>query len=211
MLDASFTGGLTEREFKALGLSPEELSADFARVAREDRDHYLDVNRAALHANVGVLDITDRKRGAPPESVHMPGGIYIAEYQLASGVIRRALDILEQVSPVLTGHYAASHEVHVDGIRVMEPFDIGLADEIVIANRLIYARRLEAEWGGARVSKKTPQGPYWVTASRVNREFRGSFSATFTFWGAESPRTSRKHPRYGLDSGKYPVIIIRPV
>lgn len=209
MLDVQFNGGLTEREFKALGLSSEDLAADFAAIARADRDFYLEENRKALHARVGVIDITDRKRGAPPESVTMPGGLYIAEYELASGVVRRALEILDEVSPIRTGRYVHSHAVYVGGTEIHEPYDVGDAGEIVIASKLVYSRKLEKQWGSPRVSSKTPQGPYWVTASRLSREFRGSFTAKFTFWGSEMPKRRGKLPRG--DIGKYPVLIIRPV
>lgn len=179
MLEAGLKAeaGRLIRDFAPTG---EELAADFAGVARADRARYLRQNEQALKANVGVTDVTDRRRGVPPERVHMPGGIYVADYEVDQGIIQAAVTLLDRLSPVLTGEYKRHHTVLIDGVPVSAPYPMA-AGEITILNPLVYARRLEPSWNGARVSSAAREGVYRVAARKLNAQFRGTYKCKFTF------------------------------
>jgi len=99
-------------------------------------------------------------------------------------------------SPVLTGRFAASHRVALNGVdssvapknpagskrpyrfqgfspiaRVLSSFKLG--DTITISNSLDYARKLEGLEDPSDMSPKAPYGIYGVAVSAVKAKFKG--------------------------------------
>lgn len=76
-------------------------------------------------------------------SVVLPGPV-VYNYSNIRQLVEFALDELRKASPVDSGDYARSHTLYVNGIAVDAlPADVKATDEIMIANPIAYARRLE--------------------------------------------------------------------
>jgi hypothetical protein len=78
------------------------------------------------------------------ETVVLPGPI-VYNYRYLSDLIQYALDELRKQSPIDSGKYKNSHTVYVNGSPVGNtvPKNIQPGDQIMIANPVPYARRLE--------------------------------------------------------------------
>ncbi|MDP2410352.1 MAG: hypothetical protein Q8M26_08705 [Pseudolabrys sp.] len=77
------------------------------------------------------------------DSVVLPGPV-VYNYSNIRQLVEFALDELRKASPVGSGSYVRSHTLYVNGVEVGSlPPDIKPTDEIMIANPIAYARRLE--------------------------------------------------------------------
>lgn len=77
------------------------------------------------------------------DSVVLPGPI-VYKYSNVRALVEFALDELRKASPVISGDYARSHMLFVNGIAVdVLPETVKPSDEIMIANPVPYARKLE--------------------------------------------------------------------
>lgn len=77
------------------------------------------------------------------DSVVLPGPI-VYTYSNVRELVDFALDELRKASPVEEGDYARAHTIFVNGVPVATlPQDIKPSDEIMLANPVPYARRLE--------------------------------------------------------------------
>lgn len=79
--------------------------------------------------------------GAREEQVK-PDGMIVYLYPRLDNVVRVAMDLLFDLSPVLSGDYRKSHQLFVDGVeaRNLEGWSGG---EILISNLQPYARKIE--------------------------------------------------------------------
>lgn len=80
---------------------------------------------------------------APEESLRLPGYIrYLYDYRFE--IVAEALDLLRAGSPRDSGEYARNHKIFVNGTEVGAlPPTLAETDDVVIANPLVYARRIE--------------------------------------------------------------------
>lgn len=80
---------------------------------------------------------------APEEALTLPGYIrYLYDYRYE--IAAEALDMLQAGSPRDSGAYARSHKLFVNGAEVASlPATLAETDDVVIANPLVYARRIE--------------------------------------------------------------------
>lgn len=77
------------------------------------------------------------------DSVKLPGPI-VYRYRYVREVLTVALDELRKASPVVSGLYRDSHTLFINGIAVTgSPPNLKAGDDIMIANPVAYARRLE--------------------------------------------------------------------
>lgn len=214
MLTAKFTGAGEE----AALLDMAAIKAAFVADAREGTETYRRQNARGLRREVGVVPITDGRRGAGPETVKLPGGLYIAEYQLGEGVIEAGLEILRRVSPVQSGRYKRSHKVFAGGREVSGPPwpEITGEGQIFIADIAPYARVLEASWPKSRPSRQAPQGPYRLAALALTRLFGDVYRFRFAFVALEDIQgelVSKRAGRRGRASrakAVYPAIYVAP-
>ena len=84
----------------------------------------------------------DGREGAPLTSVK-PDGVIRAEFQLVNEALAWISTQLQIHSPVLTGHYAKSHELFADGVDTENPNAAPPAEEYVFINTQPYARKIE--------------------------------------------------------------------
>lgn len=101
---------------------------------------------AAIMSKQGnpAFEVYANRPGNPNiESVVLPGPI-VYKYSNIRSIVELALDELRKASPVVSGDYARSHMLFVNGMKVETlPTDIKPSDEIMIANPVPYARRIE--------------------------------------------------------------------
>jgi hypothetical protein len=77
------------------------------------------------------------------ESVVLPGPI-VYKYSNIKSIVEVALDELRKASPVVSGDYVRSHMLFVNGVAVnVLPETVKPSDEIMIANPVPYARKIE--------------------------------------------------------------------
>lgn len=216
MLKADLIGTASERSL----LDQAAIKAAFVQDARAGTEQYRAQNSAALRRAVAVTPITDGRRGAAPENVRIPGGIYIAEFAVDDGVLAAALAILARVSPVKSGHYKASHRVFINGQEASPPWpEIG-AGRVFIANISAYARILEPAWGReaggghhAKPSPAAPQGPYRLAQLALTQLFGETYQFRFSFVALDIPGGEapvRKGKRGKRAKPMYPCLIIVP-
>jgi hypothetical protein len=84
----------------------------------------------------------DGHQGATEESVK-PDGVIVYRYPRIEQVVQFAMEALFDLSPVLSGEYRSAHEVFVDGKPSASLKGWQSGQEVVIANRMPYARKIE--------------------------------------------------------------------
>lgn len=118
------------------------------------------------------------------DSVELPGPI-VYNYSNIREIVEFTLDELRKASPVQSGDYVRSHTVFVNGSPVTElPENIKASDEIMIANPIVYARRLEIgkTKAGRSFVMQVPDRIYERVAKRkVLPKYRGMVKVTFTY------------------------------
>lgn len=76
-------------------------------------------------------------------SVVLPGPI-VYKYKYLTEIVEFALEALRRASPVRSGAYVNSHSIYVNGTEVTTPpKEITRGMEIMLANPIVYARRIE--------------------------------------------------------------------
>lgn len=142
----------------------------------------------------GVVQYVDGARGAPLENVKMNGGV-LFEFYYMTRIVKRALEILENTSPLDTGNYINHHEAFVDGALVTDLESLSTVRRVVIANTMKYARIIERGMGKHVPWSKQPQVPaegvYTAAAKQLKREFGqiADISLTWVTIDGQSGRT----------------------
>jgi len=136
-------------------LSPMAVSAAIADAARLAINEAEDINTRALGRTPVKRVYVDGRLGAALETVS-PRGTILAEFDLMEDSIRWIGQQLVQHSPVLTGAYARTHFLLVDGVEIDPETPIPATfDEIVFINAQPYARKIERG-----LSDQAPDGVY---------------------------------------------------
>jgi hypothetical protein len=84
----------------------------------------------------------DGKQGAPEEAVEATGTI-VYRYPRIELVAQYAMEVLFDLSPVLSGDYRNAHTLFLDGMPVSDLKSWRPGDEISISNPLPYSRKIE--------------------------------------------------------------------
>jgi hypothetical protein len=143
--------------------------------------------------------------GAPEEAVKL-GGVIVYNYQRLEEVVRVAMETLFELSPVLSGEYRLGHTIFVNGAAARNLVEWDGASEIMIANMLPYARKIEVGKmtmivpGTDRVYEQAAQllAKRFGNAARIYFDFRGIAQGA-----ALKGKAANKH------SMRYPALIIR--
>lgn len=150
----SFSAG-ADMASKALQAIRRTITVDWPKAAEEDARRFLVRTARAGHARI-MAEQTARG-GFPPDweayanrpgqtdldNVILPGPI-VFRYRYLRELIAFALDELRRASPVLSGAYRDSHTLYINGIATAAiPATLSAGDDIMIANPVPYARRIE--------------------------------------------------------------------
>lgn len=84
----------------------------------------------------------DGVRGAREEQVK-PDGTIIYVYARLDEVVQAALELLFELSPVLSGDYRMNHRLFVDGVETRNLAGWDGQGEILISNSMPYSRKIE--------------------------------------------------------------------
>ena len=158
--------------------------------------------------------ITDGVLRRDPNQVKPFGKIeFVARTTIADAVLW-ALDELRKKSPVLTGRYAASHIVMVNGAEVQGNIRVALmkvksGDHVQIVNPQPYARKIESATASRKtgrqkrraLSRKAPGGVYRPVLRALLQRYSKSIFVDFKYvklnsgvkvWGLQGGGRNRK-------------------
>lgn len=166
----------------------EVVQSELDRVIREDRPS-------------GYDQVIDGVADKPIPQIE-PFGVAVFSFHYGADVVQFALETLRALSPVESGDYRSGHYVFVNGARVEDLSAVTSASQILIANTLPYARRLEmpSKWrygslkGQVRGWSVQPQVPqpadsiYRHAADTVNRRYGNVMKASYTWAEADGQR-----------------------
>lgn len=163
------------------GATDRDYGRFFAAQARLLAAEIQQSNDAIIGSPVPREQLVDLRANAPLESVR-PGGEIRFIWRFTAQVARAAWILVHRLAPVRTGKYRRNFVMEADGVPVIGPDSPAVvkASEIIIYNRLIYARRLEPSWGGARVSALAPGGIFQAAVPLLQRQFR-TVTVRFSF------------------------------
>lgn len=175
-------------------MSPKEISARFAMAAGELIDEARDANRIAL-GYLPDLDVyVDGREGAALSSVR-PNGTITAVFDVLEGVLEWIGRELVEMSPVLTGTFARSHVLFIDGVErdPAAPLPANF-EEAAFLNSQPYARKIERGQSG-----QAPDGIYEAIAAVAKRRFGNIAQIRYSFRSLTGEHTARQ-----------PAIVVRP-
>lgn len=143
--------------------------------------------------------------GAREEAVRVDGTIAYTYHRLEE-IVRVAMDTLFELSPVLSGEYRMGHTIFVDGAAAPNLKEWNGKGELMIANVLPYARKIEV--GKMRMRVPGTDHVYEQAAYVLARRFGNAVSIFFTYRGivggaAIKGSGGNKH------SLRFPALIIR--
>jgi hypothetical protein len=129
----------------------------------------------------GFVRHVDGREGATEEDVS-DGGIIVYDYHRIDLVVDAAMDTLRKLSPVASGDYVRSHTIFIGGSVVEDAKNWKPGQEVVLANTVPYARKIEI--GGKKF--RTHPHVYEKTASILRRLFAGVADISFSYYDVGS-------------------------
>ena len=173
-----------DRDFAVLireDLSPEAQAKQFAMFARTVRDQAIDQNEAVLGRKPTYTTSVDGRIGATEETVKVPGRI-VYEFDIGTTILAEIGDMLVLNSPVLTGKFARSFKMFVDGTEYIpgEAMPV-VQEEIVFLNIQPYARKIEGTPNRPPQSDQTPDGVFQAVAIMAQRKYGNVATVRFTY------------------------------
>lgn len=153
------------------GLSPQEISAQFAKAAAADIAQIDADNAVAAGRALPRQTFVDGRESDDLRAVK-PDGVIVAEWTVTLGVVRYVWDKLQEVAPKRSGRFAKSQRIYADGVEVNTPEEAIGAEEVVIASTVPYARKIEGQFskkGGAWATN--PNGIYHAVAAMAAAKY----------------------------------------
>lgn len=175
-------------------MSPKDVSARFATIAGEMIEDVREANRMEL-GYVPDMDVyVDGREGAALNSVR-PNGTIAAVFDVVEGMLEWIGHELVQMSPVLTGTYARSHLLFVDGVErdPASPLSVDFR-EAAFVNEQPYSRKIERGQ-----SSQAADGVYEAVAAVAKKRFGNAAQIRFSFRSLTGDNLDRQ-----------PAIIVRP-
>ncbi|MGN6773496.1 MAG: hypothetical protein ACTHJQ_27160 [Rhizobiaceae bacterium] len=120
----------------------------------------------------------DGKEGVPEEAVE-PTGTIIYRYPRFELVVQYAMEMLFDLSPVLSGDYRNGHTLFLDGTPVSDLKTWRPGDEISISNPLPYSRKIEV--GKMKMRVPGTDRVYQQARRKVMSRYGNMASVTFTY------------------------------
>lgn len=164
---------LTVKDIKS-GKTARQQFVEFTRAQIADAKA---TNQQAVGREVPYRVAVDGKIGAPMEAVK-EGGSIAAHFELLGGMLEWIGEMLVKGSPVLTGEYADSHVLFLDGVEHEPGALLPDFEEAVFVNVQPYARKLEHG-----LSNQAPDGVYQAVAAVAKQRYGNLASIKFTYRG----------------------------
>ena len=139
--------------------------------------------------DVGFQRIVDGRRAARLEEVKV-GGVIAERVQSVIPILRRALQLFDILTKVVTGGYKSQTFVFSNGVRVGSVSQLANDDDfVVIANVSDFARKAEQRGFNLGAKKSGTGGLFETIASMLAREFAESANGVyFTYRTIEGNR-----------------------
>lgn len=152
-----------------------------------------------------VIRQVDGVAGAREEQVRADG-VIVYRYPRLEEVVRAAMELLFELSPVLSGEYRMAHALFVDGVEAASLAGWDGTGEIVISNYVPYARKIEL--GKMRMRVPGSDHVYEQAAFGLRQRFGNQAHIEFTFRGLMggsvlSARSGGNKAQY-----RYPALVI---
>lgn len=140
--------------------------------------------RAAVKGDPGIEVAVDGRKGAPLESVVIPGGTIAARAAPVGPIVDRALEMYDLFVKVLTGDYKRQIAVFVnDAASSRSQASLaGAGDQVAITNLSPFARKGEVRGFNDKDSTGFPNGLFEGLAKLLRDEFKGSGVAIREAW-----------------------------
>lgn len=153
------------------GLSPQEISAQFAKAAAADIAHIDADNATVAGRPLPRQTFVDGRESDDLRAVKQDG-VIVATWELTTEVVRYCYDKIEQTAPRRTGRFAKSVRIYADGIEVETPEEAVGAGEVVIAPTVPYARKIEGQFSKEAVAWVTnPNGVFHAVAAMAAAKY----------------------------------------
>lgn len=150
--------------------------------------------------------VVDGVEGAPEDAVKL-GGQIVYRYHRLDDVVRFAMETLFELSPVLSGEYRLGHTIFVDGAAAPNLAQWDGRGEIMIANVLPYARKIEI--GKMKMRVPGSDHVYEQAAYVVAKRYGNSAAVYFTYRGIAGGSALKARNGGNKSKLRYPALIIR--
>lgn len=119
-------------------------------------------------------------KGRPVENAQR---LIVFKYRYDLEVIRLIVKALQDASPVDSGRYKQSHQLYLDGVPVPLNTPIRRGQEVMIANPVVYARRLEVgkTTSGRDFLVSKPNKIYERVSKQFGERYRNAVKLTFGY------------------------------
>ena len=169
---------VTSRTAFAAGgvFSPEVIAQEFSRMAAVDIADKDKANEDAAGRALPFKTFVDGSERTPlPDSIDAKC-IISARWDVGSGVVQYAWDLVHSAGPVKTGAYRKSARLFADGAEVQSPDETTGAKEVIIVATVPYARKIERGKGGY-----SPGAVYEAVAALVKQKFSNAAQVKFSY------------------------------
>lgn len=169
-------------------LSVEGRQAVFVSTARGALEDF-EAGWRARQAGATFERVVDGSKVARLEDVRIPGGVVFERVVAIAPIVKRALELFDLMTKVVTGDYKSRTFVFADGARVAGAAQLDAGDDfVVIGNVSDFARKAERV-GFNLAAGFGRDGLFETIASILQREFAETASAIyFTFRTLEGRR-----------------------
>lgn len=163
------------------------------------------INRGALGYAPNYKTTVDGQQSGSVLNLKVDGGKAVFDFEVADPieVVEAALKALRDGSPVVSGAYRDAHTVFVEGEEVENLQEIKPSDQVIIANPIPYARRLEIgkTKSGRDFIVQAPNRLYERVTDQLITKFEGRFKIQFRYLELEGAhqitgKMQQRTPRY---------------
>lgn len=151
-----------------------ELRERHAAIARREHRRIM----LASPQPAGFERFVDGRLGAPEESVKAHG-LIVYHYSRMAEVVQYAMNVLFDLSPVLSGDYRNAHRLFLDGAAVSDLQGWEAGHEVAITNTVPYARKIEV----GRMKMRVPGSGmvYQQALRKVAARYGNLVKVSFTY------------------------------
>lgn len=153
----------------------------FVATAAEGIAEFREEWRAAT-GTARIETAVDGRKGAPFESVKIPGGVIAARVNALLPIVSRAFELLDQFTKVVTGGFKSKTYLFVNDVRAANVAETDLGTLVTIANVSAFARKAERRGFSKVDGAPFSDGLFEGIAAILGREFQETLTGVyFTF------------------------------
>jgi hypothetical protein len=172
-----------ELSLASMGLTGDAFRRFHAELAQKELQRVLNDSRGAAGREPYYLQFVDGRQGAALDSVKL-GGVIEFTFDHIAEIATEAWELLKQLSPVdrspdaRAPAYRDHHAIFINGAEVKDLSGLKPGDEVLFANLLPYARKIEQ---GS--SAQAPNGVYEVAQKTLRQRYGKLLYIEMTYRG----------------------------